>query len=120
MHPYLCLFTNSAYRRATQIAFMCVTAVFRTDVDVEAQLLVGRNGRLLQTCQMVVQQHSMHGCPQPATPAWRHYRHDMQETTKTIGQGEQFGWDMKFWGKLVTQTSALGLDNLMSVLWRAR
>jgi len=89
-------------------------------VDVEAQPEVGRNTRLFQTCHMVIQRYRMHGCPQPATHAWHHYRHDTQETTKTIRQGEQFGRDVKFWGKLVTQTSALGLDNLMSVLWRAR
>ncbi len=99
---------------------MCVTAVFRTDVDVEAQLVVGRNGRLLQTCQMVVQRYRMHGCPQPATAAWQYYQHDMQGTMNAMGQGEQFGRDVKIWGKLVTETSAVWLDNLMSVLWQAR
>jgi len=37
-----------------------------------------------------------------------------------MGQGEQFGRDVKLWGKHATQTSALGLDNLMSLLWQAR
>lgn len=74
---------------------MCVTAVFRTDVDAEAQLVVGRNGRLLQTCQMVVQRYRMHGCPKPAAPAWQDYKHDMQETVKAMGPGEQFGRELK-------------------------
>ncbi len=99
---------------------MCVTAVIGSDVDVEAQPEVGRNTRLLQTCHIVIQRYRMHGCLQPSTSAWHHYEHDMKETTKTIRQGEQFGRDLKTCGKLVTQTSALGLDNLMSVLRRAR
>jgi len=106
--------------RRIQTAFDYVTAVFRSDVDVEAQPEVGRNARLLRTCQMVIQRYRMHGCPQPSTSAWQQYQHDMQETAKVMGQHEQFGRDVKIWGKLVTETSAVGLDNLMSVLWQAR
>lgn len=69
---------------------------------------------------MVIQRYRMHGCPQPSTPAWQQYQHDMQGTMKATGQGEQFARDVKFWGKLVSETSAVGLDNLMSILWQAR
>ncbi|DBA89230.1 TPA: hypothetical protein ACH3X1_016375 [Trebouxia sp. C0004] len=43
----------------------------------------------------------------------------MQETVKVRRLGEQCRRDVKIWGKLGTQTSALWLDNLMFVLWRA-
>jgi hypothetical protein len=106
--------------RRIQPAFDYVTAVFRSDADVQAQPEMGRNARLLQTCHMVIQRYRMHGCPKPATAAWQDYQHDMQETGTAMGPGEQFGRELKTWGKLVTETSAVGLDNLMSVLWRAR
>ncbi|KAL0023165.1 hypothetical protein WJX77_008794 [Trebouxia sp. C0004] len=41
------------------------------------------------------------------------------ETVKVRRLGEQCRRDVKIWGKLGTQTSALWLDNLMFVLWRA-
>ncbi|KAL0023166.1 hypothetical protein WJX77_008794 [Trebouxia sp. C0004] len=59
---------------------------------LQAQPEVGRNTKLFQT---------------------------RQETVKVRRLGEQCRRDVKIWGKLGTQTSALWLDNLMFVLWRA-